>query len=300
MEKEIALACDHCAAIQEIGRVHEVASQLHALLLRLNNHYVVNFKAAEHDNSSCKSWQEVAGEKVQEILKLNSSTLPRLQSIVNGCCCCSNGSGEHKRKKRLEIATDSQKIRRRKEETWSAVTTEPYHDGHQWRKYGKKTINNAKYQRSYYRCIHKEEGCLAKKTIQQIEEDGMDDGETAASRFSVEYICRHTCKLSTAADEVLLEPFVMESTAPISSHSRISTAAGSSGSNSTACCSSSSKLEDDAFVASLLIDQMGTVGEDGHDMEDYRKVFSPIYEGCGWDWEYTDNYIPLGNEYYIW
>lgn len=111
MGKEIASACDHCAAIQEIGRVHEVASQLHALLLLLNRN-VVNFKAAAaHHNSSCKSSQEVAGDKVQEILKLNSSTISRLQSIVNGCRCSS--AGDHKRK-RLETTTDtdSHKIRR--------------------------------------------------------------------------------------------------------------------------------------------------------------------------------------------
>lgn len=127
---------------------------------------------------------------------------------------------------------------------------------------------------------------MAKKTIQQIEEEGRDDGETAASRFSVEYICRHTCKLSTAADEVL-KPFVMESAAPISTHSRITIATGSSVSNtSTAFCSSSSKPADDALVASVLIDQSETVGKGDHDMEDYGKVFSPIYEGSGWDWEY--------------
>ncbi|XP_009415473.2 probable WRKY transcription factor 70 [Musa acuminata AAA Group] len=176
----------HHMAIQEINRAHELMSQLHAVLLQLFP-------------------EQVGGDILKEILTLTSSALSGLQSIR---CESSGGSDDDRR-----CASDKRKSlqrsdrpgdhkRRRKPETWSIVTSVPYGDGYQWRKYGQKMINNAKYPRSYYRCTYREgQGCLAKKTVQQ--EDSCADPPS----FKVEYSIQHTCK---TIDTVV--PFVMDST----------------------------------------------------------------------------------------
>ncbi|PKA66979.1 putative WRKY transcription factor 54 [Apostasia shenzhenica] len=78
--------------------------------------------------------------------------------------------------------------RRKEMRTWRTITSAPYHDGHQWRKYGQKNIQNSIHPRSYYRCTYKDgQGCLASKQVQQI--DGDD-----SSRFIVVYSNEHTCR----------------------------------------------------------------------------------------------------------
>ncbi|CAA7404691.1 unnamed protein product [Spirodela intermedia] len=42
-------------------------------------------------------------------------------------------------------------------------------DGYRWRKYGQKAVKNAKFPRSYFRCIH--QGCIVKKQIQRLSTD---------------------------------------------------------------------------------------------------------------------------------
>lgn len=103
----------------------------------------------------------------------------------------------------------------------SVETPVPHYDGHQWRKYGQKPINNAKHpryinvhphifvdsvckttanslisiqsSRSYYRCTYRQEqDCKATKTVQQ-----QDDNKSSADHpvmYSVIYYGQHTCK----------------------------------------------------------------------------------------------------------
>ncbi|XP_017215655.1 WRKY DNA-binding transcription factor 70 [Daucus carota subsp. sativus] len=78
--------------------------------------------------------------------------------------------------------------RRRTSEAETKVSSTPVDDGHAWRKYGQKSILNAKYPRHYYRCTHKfEQGCLATKQVQKTEED-------PAPMYRTTYYGRHTCK----------------------------------------------------------------------------------------------------------
>uniref|UniRef100_A0A0D9XWA4 WRKY domain-containing protein n=1 Tax=Leersia perrieri TaxID=77586 RepID=A0A0D9XWA4_9ORYZ len=104
------------------------------------------------------------------------------------------------------------KTSRRKQQTTTStmVTTVPDFDGYQWRKYGQKQIEGAKYPRSYYRCTNStEQGCQAKKTVQRND----DDGGAAATRYTVSYISEHTCKsINESVAPVILETTVRTST----------------------------------------------------------------------------------------
>lgn len=78
--------------------------------------------------------------------------------------------------------------RRRTSEADTKVSSTPVEDGHAWRKYGQKSILNAKHPRHYYRCTHKfEQGCLATKQVQKTEED-------PSPMYRTTYYGRHTCK----------------------------------------------------------------------------------------------------------
>ncbi|OEL23433.1 hypothetical protein BAE44_0015548, partial [Dichanthelium oligosanthes] len=60
-------------------------------------------------------------------------------------------------------------------------------DGHVWRKYGQKEIQNSKHPRSNYRCTHKsDQGCSAKRQVQICEAD--------PSKYVITYYGKHTCR----------------------------------------------------------------------------------------------------------
>ncbi|GJY29660.1 WRKY domain-containing protein [Tanacetum coccineum] len=71
-------------------------------------------------------------------------------------------------------------------------------DGHAWRKYGQKEIQNAKHKRNYYRCIYKfDQGCKATKQVQKIEDD--------PTNFKITYHQHHTCKNFLGTHEIILD-----------------------------------------------------------------------------------------------
>nr|UVI62191.1 WRKY transcription factor [Rehmannia glutinosa] len=77
--------------------------------------------------------------------------------------------------------------RRKTSETWTKETPTLFEDGHAWRKYGQKVILNAKHPRNYFRCTHKfDQGCLASKQVQKIEDD--------PPLYKTTYHGQHTCK----------------------------------------------------------------------------------------------------------
>jgi len=66
-------------------------------------------------------------------------------------------------------------------------TFAPHNDGHQWRKYGEKKINNCNFPRYYYRCTYKDNmNCPATKQIQQ--KDHSDP-----PLYQVTYYNEHSC-----------------------------------------------------------------------------------------------------------
>ncbi|WVZ56843.1 hypothetical protein U9M48_007316 [Paspalum notatum var. saurae] len=65
--------------------------------------------------------------------------------------------------------------------------TSTLEDGHVWRKYGQKEIQNSPHPRSYYRCTHKsDQGCGAKRYVQRCDND--------PSKHVVTYYGEHTCR----------------------------------------------------------------------------------------------------------
>ncbi|WVZ56757.1 hypothetical protein U9M48_007245 [Paspalum notatum var. saurae] len=79
-------------------------------------------------------------------------------------------------------------INSRKEKRMRKVDTfAPHNDGHQWRKYGEKKINNTNFPRYYYRCTYKDNmNCPATKQVQQ--KDHSDP-----PLYAVTYYNEHSC-----------------------------------------------------------------------------------------------------------
>ncbi|MFS8003850.1 putative transcription factor WRKY family [Helianthus anomalus] len=64
-------------------------------------------------------------------------------------------------------------------------------DGYNWRKYGQKDIQGAKFPRSYYRCSYRNsQNCFATKQVQRKDED--------PTEFEIAYKGKHTCNHSAS------------------------------------------------------------------------------------------------------
>ncbi|XP_062006285.1 WRKY DNA-binding transcription factor 70-like [Rosa rugosa] len=83
-------------------------------------------------------------------------------------------------------------FKRRKKMTshaWSRDSPDFNDDGHAWRKYGQKQIQNAIHPRSYFRCSHKyDQGCTATKQVQKLDH--------YPQLFRTTYYGNHTCTKS--------------------------------------------------------------------------------------------------------
>ena len=90
--------------------------------------------------------------------------------------------------------------------SWAGLTTVPYEDGYEWRKYGEKKINGTSFTRSYFRCTYKDDtGCLATKHVQ------LKDSISDPPVFQVTYNNKHTCNnyctsATTAANKSSINP----------------------------------------------------------------------------------------------
>ncbi|KAG8088795.1 hypothetical protein GUJ93_ZPchr0011g28817 [Zizania palustris] len=83
--------------------------------------------------------------------------------------------------------------------SWGHLTTVPYEDGYQWRKYGEKKIQGTSFTRSYFRCTYRDDkGCQATKQIQQ--KDNSDP-----PMFQVKYTKEHTCNFCTTAARIVVD-----------------------------------------------------------------------------------------------
>ncbi|XP_062211080.1 WRKY DNA-binding transcription factor 70-like [Phragmites australis] len=87
-----------------------------------------------------------------------------------------------------EPSSHQSQMNSRKEKRMKKVdTSAPHNDGHQWRKYGEKKINNTNFPRYYYRCTYKDNmNCPATKQVQQ--KDHSDP-----PLYAVTYYNEHSC-----------------------------------------------------------------------------------------------------------
>ncbi|KAK8487818.1 hypothetical protein V6N13_099929 [Hibiscus sabdariffa] len=101
-----------------------------------------------------------------------------------------DGRGSYKsRKKGVAQALESSR------KSISSALTD---DGYAWRKYGQKQILNSIHPRSYYRCTYrKEQGCLATKQVQMIQDD--------PPKFESIYLGHHTCKNTLDPSHFILD-----------------------------------------------------------------------------------------------
>ncbi|CAN6320086.1 unnamed protein product [Urochloa humidicola] len=101
-----------------------------------------------------------------------------------------SGSGGGARAQQSASSSGNTKKKRsfsRSQRPTETKITATLEDGHVWRKYGQKEIQNSPHPRSYYRCTHKsDQGCNAKRQVQACEAD--------TSKFVVSYYGVHTCR----------------------------------------------------------------------------------------------------------
>ncbi|CAN6301006.1 unnamed protein product [Urochloa humidicola] len=168
------------AAANDLVEAREGAATLRAFLLQLDDQRA--------------PW---ALEVVDGVLNRVSSAMSALDvsgaaAAVGGQLSPAAGSGSGGAARVQQSASSSGNTKKKRSFSRSQRPTETkitatLEDGHVWRKYGQKEIQNSPHPRSYYRCTHKsDQGCNAKRQVQACEAD--------ASKFVVSYYGVHTCR----------------------------------------------------------------------------------------------------------
>ncbi|KAH0466130.1 hypothetical protein IEQ34_006233 [Dendrobium chrysotoxum] len=154
-------------AIEHLSKGYEHLTQLRALLL---------------SSSPAKtSTAPPAIQLLDKALHCVTATLSELQT----------SSSSHHASSIENNMNCTEPCKRRRIQRWTIVTSVPHFDGYEWRKYGEKNIHGHKFPRSYYKCTHnKEQGCPARKTIQQKEDDDCNP-----PKYEVIYSMHHICKI---------------------------------------------------------------------------------------------------------
>uniref|UniRef100_A0ACD5XFL2 Uncharacterized protein n=1 Tax=Avena sativa TaxID=4498 RepID=A0ACD5XFL2_AVESA len=139
-----------------------------------------------------KGWLEKQSSEWTELMdgmliKLSSA----LSALDTGCAAGTSAAGsvDGVLKPTAESAarrTRKRSFSRRSQRSSCTRVTHTLIDGHIWRKYGQKEIQNSPHARSYYRCTHKSDrGCDAKRQVQTCETD--------PSKYAITYYGEHTC-----------------------------------------------------------------------------------------------------------
>ncbi|KAF8728598.1 hypothetical protein HU200_017863 [Digitaria exilis] len=179
------------AAVNDLIEAREGAATLRIFLLQLDDH------RAPH-----------AVRVVDGVLDRLSSAMSALEvsgAAVAGVQSPAAGSGSGGPRPQLSVSSSGNKKKRsfsrRSQRASDTKITDTLDDGHVWRKYGQKDIQNSTHPRSYYRCTHKsDQGCNAKRQVQS--------SDTDQSKYVVTYYGKHTCR-----DPSTIPPLVVHAAA---------------------------------------------------------------------------------------
>ncbi|XP_022941686.1 probable WRKY transcription factor 70 [Cucurbita moschata] len=178
---------DRKKVADQLLRGHEFARQLQAHL---------------RSGSSCGG--TVSDDLVAKILSSFSKTISVLNRSsdaddINGSIVDNSPPEESEDSCRSSTPNDRRGCykRRRNSHSWARDSSSLVDDGHAWRKYGQKSIQNAKFPRNYYRCTHKfDQGCQASKQVQRVEEH--------PPKFRTTYYGHHTCTNFLNTSDIVL------------------------------------------------------------------------------------------------
>ncbi|GMJ01620.1 hypothetical protein HRI_003831200 [Hibiscus trionum] len=190
------MSWDTKKAIEELVRGRELTNQLRDLLSKsvgdesgredtvnkICNTFANTLSILRNRNSSCSDDND---------MKEDSGESPSAGAGKDG-----RGSYKSKRRKSVAVASSRRSIA-------SALID----DGYAWRKYGQKQILNSNHPRSYYRCTHKDQGCVATKQVQMIEDD--------PPKYETIYLGHHTCNNTLNPSHFIVDDH------PISDHSSV-------------------------------------------------------------------------------
>nr|CAB3496029.1 unnamed protein product [Digitaria exilis] len=213
------------AAVNDLIEAREGAATLRIFLLQLDDHrapHAVRVVDGVLDRlSSAMSALEVSG----------GAAVVGVQSPAAG-----SGSGGPRPQQSASSSGNKKKrsFSRRSQRASDTKITDTLDDGHVWRKYGQKDIQNSTHPRSYYRCTHKsDQGCNAKRQVQS--------SDTDQSKYVVTYYGKHTCR-----DPSTIPPLVVHAAAgdapPDHAGNLISFGPISIANNTSAAAASSSQL----------------------------------------------------------
>lgn len=147
---------------------------------------------AREGGERLRGWlQEQSSEWTELMDGMLNKLTSALSALDTGCAAGASaaGSGDGVLRPTAESSarrTRKRSFSRRSQRSSSTRVTHTLIDGHVWRKYGQKEIQNSPHPRSYYRCTHKSErGCDAKRQVQACETD--------PPKFTITYYGEHTC-----------------------------------------------------------------------------------------------------------
>ncbi|KAJ1280158.1 hypothetical protein BS78_04G210200 [Paspalum vaginatum] len=176
------------------------------------------------------------------------------------------GSGGAKRK---ATGGDKRGACRRRTQQSSIVTktVKDLEDGHAWRKYGQKEIQNCKHPKAYFRCTHKyDQQCAAQRQVQRCGED--------PEAYRVTYIGVHTCR-----DPAVAAPLVVHAAGvanDLHAGSRlISFAPNASAATASTTTTGNTSQEADQKDATLMTGLRPLELEGGGDQEEVLSSLTP-------------------------
>ncbi|KAK4796323.1 hypothetical protein SAY86_028649 [Trapa natans] len=204
------------AAIQHLQRGQYAAKRLRDLMSTLSSGSMKPLKEEEDgggfgDGGRRSSPPATAADLVRDVIQSFNSTLMFLNSGGSDEVSqadappadCRKGAvkpEESEESCKSSVTGGSRGCYKRRKSSDSRIVVSNNHadDGHQWRKYGQKSILNNNFPRNYFRCTHKiDQGCRATKHVQKL--------SIEPPMYQTTYYGHHTCRNPVKAPQIILD-----------------------------------------------------------------------------------------------